>query len=614
MRVIAFDFETFLIEPGVQAPQPVCMAYAESGAGGPSLVTARDCWPLLRSWLADPDVWLVGANVQFDLNVAAAWCPDDDFLNLVLSAYDDGRIFDIQVRDKLLMLAEGRLAFDARSGTIPSFSLAALAERWVGVTVHKGADTWRTRYAELVDREIQDYPEDAAEYALKDALYTLQVFEAQNAGQVVPFVNETEQHHADFCLGLMSVVGLRVDAAAVARLQAELLRDIEALGVDLAATGIKRPNGTKNMARLREVVAAGYARQGLNPPLTEKGAVSTASETLLESGDPLLVRMGELSGSEKLLSSFIPNLANGVINPRYDVLKETGRTSSFKPNIQQMPRKGGIRELFLPPDGFVFLDADYSTLELCALSQACLDLFGFSDMANYINAGQDLHLVTASDLLGITYDEAVKRYETDDSEVAEMRQISKAANFGFPGGMGANSFVEFARGYGLALEVGFVQRLRDNWLATYSEMRAYFDYISRLSGGRESFDLEQLRTGRIRGGCRYTSGCNTLFQGLAADGAKAAMILLTRACYTDKTSPLYGCFIHAFVHDEFLVSCPEDRVDPAARELERLMVSGMSRLIPDVEIRASVTAARNWTKKAKRVVDADGRLCVWSPC
>lgn len=131
-RYIAFDFESFLIEPGVLAPRPVCMSYAEDGEV--DLVTAEDCWPLLYGWLEDPDVILVGANVAFDLGLAVTWAPatdgdPDQMMRLVFAAYDAGRIRDVQVRDKLYMLMQGRLSFDPANNKIPSFSLAALSEQ-----------------------------------------------------------------------------------------------------------------------------------------------------------------------------------------------------------------------------------------------------------------------------------------------------------------------------------------------------------------------------------------------------------------------------------------------------------------------------------------------------
>ena len=608
-RYIAFDFESFLIEPGVPAPKPVCMSYAE--AGEVDLVTAEECWPLLYGWLEDPDVIFVGANVGYDLGLAVTWAPDGDrMMRLVFAAYDAGRVRDVQVRDKLYMLMQGRLSFDPITNKIPSFSLAALSERYLNTPMDKGGDTWRLRYKELDGVPIHEYPPDAMAYALTDAMTTLDVFLAQGP-EILP--NELEQTDAAWSLHLISMAGLEVDLDGVAALKATLENEVVDVHRRMELAGLRRANGSKDLKALRERIVRAYEARGRPVPATEKGSVSTAGETLLASGDDLLVAMGETANAEKLLSAFIPALEVGIVNPNYDVLKETGRTSSFNPNIQQQPRKGGVRELYRPPAGHAFVDADYSTVELVALAQACLDLFGHSKMADAINAGQDLHLVTAANILGISYEECVTRYKASDADVKDKRQLSKALNFGLPGGMGPDAFVEFARGYGLDLDRDFVVDLKKRWMEAYPEMDEYFAYISQLAGVGETFDLTQIRSGRVRGGCRYTAACNSLFQGLAADGAKLALKYIVRECFLPGPSPLYGCLPHAFVHDEVLLSAPIDRVHEAASRLEALMVAGMKHYIPNVDVRVETEAADRWSKKAQRVVDANGRLQVWTP-
>jgi DNA polymerase I-like protein with 3'-5' exonuclease and polymerase domains len=264
------------------------------------------------------------------------------------------------------------------------------------------------------------------------------------------------------------------------------------------------------------------------------------------------------------------------------------------------------------------VDSDYSTVELVALAQVCLDLFGHSAMADAINEGKDLHLVTAAQIMGIPYEEALARYTTKDPEAKEKRQLSKSLNFGFPGGMGPDAFVEFALGYGLVLDRDFVAELKQVWFDAYPEMKDYFAYISQLAGTGETFDLTQLRSGRVRGGCRYTAACNSLFQGLAADGAKRALRAIVRECFLpplpgEAPSPLYGCLVHAFVHDEVLLSAPIARVHEAAVRLEEIMVECMRYYMPDVAVRVETEASDRWSKSAERVVDENGRLQVWTP-
>jgi DNA polymerase I-like protein with 3'-5' exonuclease and polymerase domains len=617
MPTVAFDFETCLIQPGIIAPQPVCMSWAIGTDSG--LVTAEEAWPLLLGWLECPTILLVGARTSFDLGVALVWCPEETRMARAIAlAYHQRRIRDVQIRAKLIALAEGWLSFDVELRKMPSFSLSALHQRYHGAPLDKGEDTWRLRYSELMGKPVHDYPGPAIDYAVRDSEATLDVYQALDAHGHPEKVthslltNEAEQTEADWFLHLMSMAGLEVDQAGAAALEASLQASLVDVHAAQLEAGILRANGTKDQAALRKRIEAAYRALGRPCPTTPKGATSTAAETLEGCGDALLEAIAEASSTEKLLSSFVPMLKVGIVNPSYDVLKESGRTSSFGPNIQQMPQKGGIRELFRPPPGHVFITADYSTIELAALSQVCLDLFGHSEMADAINAGEDLHVLTAAHIHHVPYAEALARYQAGDPEMKQARKLAKVLNFGLPGGMGAESFVEYARGFGLELASAEVQALKDGWLQAYPEMQDYFHHVATLAGSAEAFDVVQLRSKRVRAGCRFTSACNTYFQGLAADGAKRAGCQLAWHVLSPEGGALYDCLLHAFVHDEFLISAPVATFREAADALELVMVAGMRHFIPDVQIRVDVTASDRWSKEAKRIV-TDGQLQVWSP-
>jgi DNA polymerase-1 len=110
----------------------------------------------------------------------------------------------------------------------------------------------------------------------------------------------------------------------------------------------------------------------------------------------------------------------------------SGRTSWSDPNLQNPPRAGGVRECFVPRPGFVFVAVDYDTLELRALAQVCLDLFGWSKMADRLNAGEDLHAALGARFLGIDYDAFMKLREAGDEDAKKARQNAKGFNFGRP--------------------------------------------------------------------------------------------------------------------------------------------------------------------------------------
>ncbi len=196
--------------------------------------------------------------------------------------------------------------------------------------------------------------------------------------------------------------------------------------------------------------------------------------------------------------------------------------------------------------------------------------------------------------------------------------MAKAANFGFPGGLGPEKFVLYARqAFGLELTIDQAKTLKEHWLQRYPEMVRYFQEIGdRSNAGGGSFEVVQHRSDRIRGDCRFTSGCNTLFQGLTADGAKMALYEVTKACYLKQDSPLYGCRPVAFIHDEIIIEAPDNGtfdLDAAAAELSRIMVLCMEHFTPDVPSKATAHLMKRWYKDAEPVYGADGKLVPWEP-
>jgi DNA polymerase I-like protein with 3'-5' exonuclease and polymerase domains len=413
----------------------------------------------------------------------------------------------------------------------------------------------------------------------------------------------------------MSCWGLTVDEEAVDNLTKQLKDEVSSEMTEFKRLGLYREKGTKNMAIVKERVEEAYYAMGKDCPCTKTGP-STSKRTLMESGDPVLQRLAEIGATQKLLNTFIPvlnlGMGGGSIHPGYDTLKETGRTSSFKPNIQQLPRKGGIRECFIPRPGYVFIAADYSVAELCSLAQVLLDVFGTSKMADALKQGKDLHINTAASIMNMDYDKCMRLYKEGDPKVEDIRQTSKVLNFGLPGGLGAKGFVGYAAGFGLTVTYGEATRLRSKWLSEYPEMELYFKWISDQMGTGGSFTSTHPITGFMRGNVGYCDGANHQFQHLTATGAKIALFNIANECYVNKGTDLFGCRPVAFIHDEVLMEAPIANAHESALRLTKLMEEGMSEVLKDIHCAAEATMMRRWYKGAKPVYE-NGRLVPWEP-
>lgn len=605
MRLIALDSETHRIKEGMLTPKLACVSWYDEIGG--SVLNPPMGLACFRRYVQIPEVILVGQNIAYDLGVFCA--EDPSLLPLVFRAYDEGRIADTKVRQQLIDIANGDLKFrwihkpdGSVERTKTKQGLADLVALYFNRHLKKH-DTYRLRYHELDGLPIDQWPREAVEYAAEDAKSTYEVYLEQQRlhGEIA---NEREQTKAAWALHLMSVWGVRTDAELTAALRADLEKQRHGLLEAIAPFGIYRADGTKDMSRVRELVRAS---RGAFVPLTASGQVSTEKEVLASCEHPALQALAEVSNIDKLLSTYLPVLERGAIAPvcaRYNVLVETGRTSCTDPNLQNPPRKGGIREAFIPRPGFLFASCDYDTLELRSLSQICLDFFGQSSMAEALRRGEDLHLNLAAQILGISPEEAVARKK--ETLIKEQRQLSKIGNFGFPGGMAPKTFVEYAAGYGATISESQAQKLYDAWLIAWPEMKLYFQRIQSLTGVGDG-RVTQVRSGRVRGGVSFCSCANGFFQGLAADGAKEALYAVAKEAYTDRDSALYGSRPVIFLHDEIIAEVPEARASDAADRLGQVMRDSMQKWIPDVPITCSPVLMRRWWKGAEGL-RVDGKL------
>jgi hypothetical protein len=609
--IYAFDTETALISAGLLAPPLTCLTWCEHPSERAHLLDHVEAVHWIRSAL-ESGATLVGQNVAYDMGVMSA--EDPTLLPLIFQAYAEDRVTDTMLRQQLADIADGKFRGYADAKGVwrkRDYSLAALSSRLLGQTLEK--DEWRLRYGEFRGVPIETWPEGAREYPRRDAEATRDVYLAQEAqwGPAI-LADQFRQSRAAFALHLASAWGLHTDEAAVRALEAATVQARNAVVQTLLAAGLVRTNGSRDTKKAK---AAMIAAMGEGHRKTATGDVCLDADACEASEDPLLEDYAAFSTLDKVLSNDIPALYKGTTTPiqtRYG-LADTGRTTSSGPNIQNVRRLPGIRECFRPRPGYVYAQADYHAFELFALAQTCLDIFGSSTLAETLNDGWDPHTLVAGAIIGHGYNRTKELVKLKDPDADNARQTAKVANFGFPGGLGFKRLVDFAKkGYNVTITEVEARALKATWLEQYPEMRQFFAYVDTLKRN-DSYTLQVKRSGRWRSGASYCAACNSHFQGLAADGAKAALFLVSRACYVEPTSPLFGSRIVAFVHDEIILESPVDKAPEAAEELSRLMVQGAKEHMPDMNIRAKPCLMSVWSKMASTLRDDTGRLVVWNP-
>lgn len=512
-------------------------------------------------------------------------------------------------------------------------------------------------------------------------------------GTASVFQAACEQAHAEFVLNMMAGVhGVFINDKKVAQTKEAAVKHHLALLPELLKLGVYNsvPRSARKVKLNKKRLQAVYARAmqligaEQDPTLFSAGAVgninkiSTAAESRLAltqgvmrvlstkkhliTGSTLsYVELEELEvlmniintttdaeSSWKEISTFITAVERGKLNPdgklRYSMngLVATGRTSSKNPNLQNLPRGGGVRSCIEPTKGCVFIGADYSAAEFRALGEINMLESGESEIARQyqLNKSFDPHLYAAARMAEIETGETLSQEDAiaiyaDKShprfkELKRLRQLAKIVNFGAAGGLSAPSLVSYARGYGVELTLRESETLLKNWLKVWDEMTGYFarrkamfatnpagDYLEENEYSRVYTYPVSNRVRFLRG---YTVSCNSPFQGLVADAAKRALVQVAEECFFVKQSPLFGAVPLLFVHDEILIEMPHDgsqqsleKLRGAAVRLGQVMEDCMNMFTPTTPAEAVPSISTLWVKDAEPLYNDEGQLLVWEP-
>ena len=238
-----------------------------------------------------------------------------------------------------------------------------------------------------------------------------------------------------------------------------------------------------------------------------------------------------------------------------NLVTATGRLSSTEPNLQNIPVRtdlgAEIRKMFVPREGCVLVDADYSQIELRVLAHIAED----ATMQKAFINGMDIHTVTASQVFGVPAEEVTPL----------QRRHAKAVNFGIVYGIS-----EFSLSEDLGVSRWEAKDYIDSYLANYKGVRTYMKQVvddARESGftvtmyGRKRY-IPELKSSNfnIRSGAERIA-LNTPIQGTAADLIKLAMIRVDNAL----RSQYPEAQLILQVHDELIVECPEEIASQVAQ-------------------------------------------------
>ena len=342
-------------------------------------------------------------------------------------------------------------------------------------------------------------------------------------------------------------------------------------------------NSTKQLGELL------FEKLGLPPVKKTKTGYSTNAEVLekLKGKHPIIPAIMDYRMLTKLKSTYADGLIkeireDGRIHTTFqNLVTATGRLSSTEPNLQNIPVRtdlgAEIRKMFVPKEGCVLVDADYSQIELRVLAHIAED----SVMQEAFCSGADIHTTTAAQVFGVSA-----------AEVTSLqRRHAKAVNFGIVYGIS-----EFSLAEDIGVSRYEAREYIDNYLANYQGVRKYMKqvvedakaigYTETLYGRRRYIPELKSSNFNIRSGAERIA-LNTPIQGTAADLIKLAMIRVENALnehYPDAKLLLQ-------VHDELIVECPEEIATQVAELVSAQMQSVAELKVP---LMAEAKYGKSW--------------------
>lgn len=393
-------------------------------------------------------------------------------------------------------------------------------------------------------------------------------------------------------LAKMEIEGVKVDLN-------QLRRYSDSLSVELAQIQerIRKDAGEPNLNILspKQIGVLLFEKLKLNPKIKAKKDVRyeypTDEDTLVGLLDkhPVVADILEYRAVRKLLSTYIEPFhsfvspVTGKIHTTFNqALTSTGRLSSSKPNLQNIPvrseRGKEIRRAFVPsrPDG-VIVSADYSQIELRIMAHLSCD----SHLIEAFRAGEDIHAMTASKIFGVPIGEVTP----------QQRRIAKTANFGIMYGISA-----FGLAQRLRIPRNEAKQIIDDYFRHFPSISYFIEdtltaarengYVETIFGRRRYIPDINSHNATVRA-LAERNAVNAPIQGTAADIIKIAMINVDRRM----TQEHLKSKMVLQIHDELLF----DAVPEEVEALKRLVVEEMENVTKlSVPLTVECNEGKNW--------------------
>ena len=377
-----------------------------------------------------------------------------------------------------------------------------------------------------------------------------------------------------YALYEMEKNGIRVDGEALHQYGKKLRTRIEELTAEIHAMAGEEFN-INSPKKLGEIL---FEKLGLKNGKKTKTVYSTSAEVLekLKNAHPIIPKILEYRQLTKLNSTYAEGLAgyiraDGRIHGKFhQTVTVTGRISSADPNLQNIPTRmplgREIRKVFIPEEGSVFVDADYSQIELRVLAH----MSGDAALIAAYQADEDIHAITASQVFDVPLDQV-------DST---LRRKAKAVNFGIVYGISS-----FGLGQDLDISRKEAEGYIEKYFATYGKVKEFLDrtvedakkngYTVTMFGRRRPIP-ELASSNFMTRSFGERAAMNAPVQGTAADIIKIAMVRVNRRL---KKEHLQSKLVLQ-IHDELIIETKKEEVEIVQKILVQEMMHAADLAVP----------------------------------
>lgn len=487
----------------------------------------------------------------------------------------DGIYYDIAIASYILNPSNNKLEIEN------------LIDRFLDIDVNEFIDKQDSKQINLFDEipSNEKEREKCAEYCMaisKIKDITEKKLEEINA---LKLFNEIDMPTVEV-LSDMQWNGMYVDEKELEEFGQELKEKLEILTKEIYEMAGEEFN-INSTKQLGEIL---FEKMKLPVVKKTKSGYSTDVDVLekLKKEDPIIEKILDYRQLMKLNSTYIEGL-KPYVNPKtkrihsffHQTITATGRISSTEPNLQNIPTRfelgKRVRKVFKPESGKVYLDADYSQIELRVLAH----ISGDEHMIQAFKEGQDIHKQAASKVFKTPIDEVTK----------EQRSNAKAVNFGIVYGIS-----DFGLGEQLGISRKLAKQYITEYLEQYSGIKAFMEniteeakeqgYVETLFHRRRYIPELKSNNYMVRQfGSR--AAMNTPIQGTAADIMKIAMIKV----YRELKKRNLKSKIVLQVHDEMMLEVLPEEKEEIKSMMKEAMETAASLKVPLI---ADISEADNW--------------------